>query len=82
MRLKNIILSRLAHERLVAYEKLERIMNKDGEVDEKQEKIIEILENLVKLNSMIAEWEAITAPQNLPDNLKNLQSQIKQKEDE
>jgi hypothetical protein len=60
MRLKNIIITDLAHSKLICYEKLERTMNSDGDVDEISRSIKKQLKQLVLLNGMIAEWNEIT----------------------
>jgi len=59
MRLKNIILTELAHERLIAYEELERVMNDKGDIQKTKKKIRRYLKSIVQLNAMINEWESI-----------------------
>lgn len=59
MRLKNIILTDLAHERLIAYEELERIINEKGDIKKTKKKVKKYLTKIVNLNAMIDEWESI-----------------------
>lgn len=66
MRLKNIILTGLAHERLIAYEELERIMNAKSDIEETKVKVRKYLKKIVTLNAMISEWEEINTPQKSP----------------
>jgi len=61
MRLQNIILTELVYERLVAYEELERVMNKRMPINESKQKVRYYLKKITKLNSMIAEWESINS---------------------
>ena len=63
MRLKNIILTELAHERLIAYEKLERVMNDKNGIQKTKKKIRHYLKQIVQLNAMINEWESINQEQ-------------------
>jgi|AntRauTorckE6833_2_1112554.scaffolds.fasta_scaffold09286_3 hypothetical protein len=80
MRLKNIILTGLAHERLLAYDKLERVMNQDkGDISKIEDKIKKLLKKIATLNLMINEWESITAPALDRTQISNL---INKKKDE
>tara|TARA_R110000850_G_scaffold25951_1_gene74733 strand:- start:467 stop:697 length:231 start_codon:yes stop_codon:yes gene_type:complete len=63
MRLKSIVLTDLAHDRLVAYEELERVMNKKGPINKIKSSVKFYLKRIVKLNGMISEWEHITQTQ-------------------
>jgi hypothetical protein len=72
----------MAYERLKIYEQLEIVMNKDIPADEKEYDILSYLKDIVTYNAMIAEWEKITTPTNLPANIKELQTQIKNNKDE
>ena len=65
MRLKNIILTELIHERLVFYEELERAMNKKTSIDKSKAKIRHYLSEIVKINGMISEWENVTETQTI-----------------
>jgi len=60
MRLKNIILTELIRDRLVAYEKLEEAMNtRSRDIEDNIVVIKTQLENISKLNSMIDIWQDI-----------------------
>lgn len=72
----------IAQKRLLAYDKLERIMNKDSDAEEKEEDILKLLEDITKYNGMISEWEKITTPQDLPSNIAELQSQLNKKQED
>ena len=64
MRLKNIVLTDLIHERLLAYEELERIMNKRDSIDNTVKQSKYYLKKIVTLNAMIEEWQQISHPEN------------------
>ena len=68
MRLKSIILTELIHDRLVAYEELERAMNKKSPINKQKDKVKFHLENIAKLNGMIAEWENVSQSQTIPQS--------------
>jgi len=59
MRLQNIILTGLVHERLMAYERLEREMNSTGDIDETSKKIKSLLKKIAIFSGMISEWQGI-----------------------
>ena len=81
MRLKNIVLTDLIHERLVAYEELERVMNKKDSIDNIVSKIKFYLKKIVKLNAMIEEWQQINQPENQID-FEKMAKELTQKKDE
>jgi len=59
MRLKNIVLTELIHDRLIAYEELERVMNSRGSIESIVVKSKRYLNKIVKFNAMINEWQDI-----------------------
>jgi hypothetical protein len=59
MRLQNIILTGLINERLIAYEKLERVMNTTEDIDKTSKKIKSLLKKITTLSGMISEWQVI-----------------------
>ena len=67
MRLKNIVLTDLINERLVAYEELERVMNKKDRIENTVNKSKYYLKQIVRLNAMIEEWQQINQPENQID---------------
>lgn len=83
MRLKSIILTELIHDRLVAYEELERAMNKKAPIDKTKDKIRGYLREISILNGMITEWQSMTendAANNLSRNLQNTDGARKEME--
>ena len=67
MRLKNIVLTELIHDRLVAYEELERVMNRRDSIDSLVSKSKYYLKKIVKLNAMINEWQEIMQSESKTD---------------
>ena len=67
MRLKNIVLTDLINERLVAYEELERVMNKKDSIENTVKKSKHYLRQIVRLSAMIEEWQQINQPENQID---------------
>jgi len=67
MRLKNIVLTDLINERLVAYEELERVMNSRDSIGNTVKKSKHYLRQIVRLNAMIEEWQQINQPENQID---------------
>lgn len=67
MRLKNIVLTDLINERLVAYEELERVMNKKDRIENTVNKSKHYLKQIVRLNAMIEEWQQISQPESQVD---------------
>ncbi len=59
MRLKNIVLTSLITDRLIAYEELERVMNAKDSIKNSTSKVKRYLKKIVKLNAMIDEWQQI-----------------------
>jgi len=61
MRIHNIVLTGLINDRLVAYEELERDMNKHNNmsVGDMVYVIKQHLKKIIKLNAMIDEWQQI-----------------------
>ena len=59
MRLKNIVLTNLIHDRLVYYERLEREMNSTNDVEIQSKKIRKFLKKISNLDNMIKLWESI-----------------------
>lgn len=59
MRIGKIVLTKLIHKRLVAYEKLERAMNSNDKIAKITPKIERLLKKITLLNGSIATWEAI-----------------------
>ena len=68
MRLENIVLTGLIYDRLLIYDKIERIMNSNDSSmypsdETKSEAIREQLADLMEKNGMIAEWQKIIDPE-------------------
>ena len=80
MRLKNIVLTDLINERLVAYEELERVMNKKDRIENTVKKSKHYLKQIVRLNAMIEEWQQINQPESQID-LEKLAEELIQKKD-
>tara|TARA_R110000796_G_scaffold252137_1_gene385315 strand:- start:12551 stop:12796 length:246 start_codon:yes stop_codon:yes gene_type:complete len=81
MRLKNIVLTDLINERLVAYEELERVMNKKDRIENTVKESKNYLKQIVILNAMIEEWQQINNPENQID-FDKLADELKQTKDE
>lgn len=67
MRLKNIVLTDLINERLIAYEELERVMNRKDSIANAVKNSKIYLEQIVRLSAMIKEWQEINLPENQID---------------
>jgi len=67
MRLKNIVLTDLINERLVAYEELERVMNSRDSIGNTVKKSKHYLRQIARLNAMIEEWQQINQPKSQID---------------
>lgn len=76
MRLKNIVLTELIHDRLIAYEELERVMNSRDSIENIVSKSKRYLRKIVKLNAMINEWQEIMQSESKTD-LGDLAEQLK-----
>lgn len=73
MRIKNIVLTSLAQDRLIAYENLEEAMNSKFEVKKRLSIIKKSLKDVVISNLMLDEWNRISSDsENGPDNKNNL----------
>jgi len=81
MRLKNIIVTNLVHERLVAYEELEFIMNSKGDVENQVFKIKKLLKKITNITMMLDEWESINNSQE-PRKYHQLKSEIQSSNNE
>ena len=79
MRLQNIVLTSLIHDRLTAYEELERVMNARDSIKSATGKIKHYLKKIVKLNAMIDEWQQIIQSEN-NDSIKELTDKLKNEE--
>jgi len=80
MRLKNIVLTDLINERLVAYEELERVMNSRDSIENTVKKSKHYLRQIVRLSAMIEEWQQINQPESQIDFVK-LADQLTQQKD-
>tara|TARA_R110000796_G_scaffold18980_2_gene57144 strand:- start:9098 stop:9334 length:237 start_codon:yes stop_codon:yes gene_type:complete len=65
MRIKDIVLTELIHNRLLIYDKIERLMNSKGKAKIVSKKIKKQLRKLTTLNGMITEWEGMIRPSEL-----------------
>lgn len=80
MRLKNIVLTDLINERLVAYEELERVMNSRDSIENTVKKSKHYLRQIVRLSAMIEEWQQINQPESQID-FDKLADQLTQQKD-
>ena len=68
MRLISIILTDLATDKLKAEEKLQRLINDKGDIDENIKKIKSVLREIVVIDQMINKWKDYTATDNNNNN--------------
>lgn len=81
MRLHNIVLTSLINDRLIAYEELERVMNKRDSIENTSCKVKHYLKKIVKLNAMIDEWQQIIQSE-VKNSIEELTEKIKEKTNE
>jgi len=78
MRLKNIMLTELVQDRLIAYERIEEAMNSRDDIKIKVSKIKKSLKLITSLTLMIDSWEEIMA--NDISDIKKIKEENKEKD--
>lgn len=71
MRIKNIILTDLVSEQIKIQERIERLLNSTGNVDDEVAEIKEQLSSLVLIDGMIEKWKIMVINPPTGDNNNN-----------